>query len=237
MSDSPSPDFFPLPSGSSGAPLCDAGLSGTGYSDAGIRDMVLTMLGSGELPPIVQAGDPVLRSPAKPVAGQVSASELEALIELMRRTMHEAPGVGLAAPQIGLPLQLAVVEDLYELPAEIAEERARSPLEFLALLNPRYQAIGSGTASFYEGCLSMRGWQAVVERPSRVRLTYDDATGLACHREFSGWAARIVAHETDHLHGTLYIDKALTRSLADDTEYSQRWAEPGISLAREGLRF
>nr|WP_230854751.1 peptide deformylase [Arthrobacter terrae] len=199
--------------------------------------MVLTMLDSGVLAPIVQAGHPVLRSPARPVAGQLSASELEALIELMRRTMHEAPGVGLAAPQIGLPLQLAVVEDLYDLPAEIGAERERSPLEFLALLNPRYQAIGTGTASFYEGCLSMRGWQAVVERPSRVHLTYDDVTGLACHREFSGWAARIVAHETDHLRGTLYIDKALTRSLADDAQYSQRWAEPGISLARQGLGF
>ncbi len=225
MSDSLSPDFSPADS------------NGAGVSDAGIRDMVISMLGSGELPPIVQAGHPVLRSPARPVAGQLSAGELEALIELMRRTMHEAPGVGLAAPQIGLPLQLAVVEDLYELPAEIGAARERSPLEFLALLNPRYQAIGSGTASFYEGCLSMRGWQAVVERPSRLRLTYDDVTGLACHREFGGWAARIVAHETDHLHGTLYIDKALTRSLADDAQYSQRWAEPGISLARQGLRF
>ncbi len=206
-------------------------------SDAGIQEVVAGFLESGELPAIVQAGHPVLRSPALPFDGQLGSADLEALIELMRRTMLDAPGVGLAAPQIGLPLQLAVVEDLHEIPEEIAAERQRTPVAFHALINPHYEALGAEAASFFEGCLSMRGWQAVVERPLRVRLEYDDVTGARQSEDFSGWPARIVQHETDHLRGTLYIDKALTRSLSDDVEYSQRWAEPGIALARQGLRF
>jgi peptide deformylase len=204
---------------------------------AQVQEMVAALLESGELPAIVQAGHPVLRQPAAPVEGQLSAAELSALTALMRRVMHEAPGVGLAAPQIGIPLQLAVLEDLYDLSAETAAVRGRTPLEFLAISNPRYRPLGSETAAFYEGCLSMTGWQAVVERPLRVRLEYDDAHGAHTSREFCGWPARVVQHETDHLAGTLYIDKALTRSLADDAEYGRRWAEPGIALAREGLGF
>ncbi|MDJ0358116.1 MAG: peptide deformylase [Actinomycetota bacterium] len=206
-------------------------------TSAGIQELVAGFLESGELPTIVQAGHPVLRSPALPFDGQLSSAELVALIELMRRTMYDAPGVGLAAPQIGLPLQLAVVEDLYEMPEAVAAQRQRSALEFRALINPRYEALGTESASFFEGCLSMRGWQAVVERPLRVRLQYDDVTGARQSEDFSGWPARIAQHETDHLCGTLYIDKALTRSLSDDVEYGRRWAGPGIALARQGLGF
>ncbi|MCZ2404067.1 peptide deformylase [Paenarthrobacter sp. Z7-10] len=204
---------------------------------AHVQEMVAALLESDEMPAIVQAGHPVLRQPAAPVEGQLSVEELAALTALMRRVMHEAPGVGLAAPQIGIPLQLAVLEDLYDLSAETAAVRQRTPLEFLAISNPRYRPLDSNTAAFYEGCLSMTGWQAVVERPLRVRLDYDDALGVRTSSEFSGWPARVVQHETDHLAGTLYIDKALTRSLSDDAEYVRRWAEPGIGLAREGLSF
>lgn len=204
---------------------------------AQIQEMVAALLESGEVPPIVQAGHPVLRERAAAVDGQLSTAELAALTALMRLAMHEAPGVGLAAPQIGIPLQLAVLEDLYDISAETATVRQRTPLEFLAISNPRYHPLGNQRAAFYEGCLSMSGWQAVVERPLHVRLDYDDALGVRTSREFSGWPARIVQHETDHLSGTLYIDKALTRSLSDDAEYSQRWVEPGIGLARDGLGF
>ncbi len=124
------------------------------------------------LPPIVQAGHPALRQHAAPFEGQLNATELSDLIDLMRKVMHEAPGVGLAAPQLGIPLQLAVLEDQFEIDKDAAAVRSRTPLEFFAILNPSYSPLPSGTAAFFEGCLSLSGLQAVVERPESVRLEY-----------------------------------------------------------------
>lgn len=206
-------------------------------SARGIRETVLELLDSGTLPPIVQAGHPVLRQAAVEFDGQLSPSELGRFIDLMRAVMHEAPGVGLAAPQLGVPLQLAVLEDLYPLDPEVAATRNRKPLEFFAVINPRYRPVGEGTAAFYEGCLSLNGLQAVVVRPERVLLDYRSQDGTAVRQELDGWQARIVQHETDHLAGTLYIDKAELRSLSTNSEYAARWAEPGIDRARDGLGF
>lgn len=207
------------------------------FSDAQIQEQVAAIVDGGSLPPIVQAGHPALRVPALEYTGQLGTELLAGLIGVMRSVMHAAPGVGLAAPQLGIGLQLAVLEDQYDVAAPVAEARAREPLEFLAIINPRYTALGSTSASFYEGCLSMSGWQAVVERPETVRLDYTNAQGSAKSADYTGWQARIVQHETDHLAGTLYIDKALTRSLADNAEYTARWAQPGIELAQRELRF
>lgn len=205
--------------------------------DAYLRATVSAILAADELPAIVQAGHPVLRARALPFTGQLSAAELARLIEIMTATMHAAPGVGLAAPQIGLPLQLAVLEDMFEVFPENAAARQREPLERFTIINPHYRPLGSELAAHYEGCLSMSGWQAVVERPAAVELRYDDEHGTARTRQFSGWQARIVQHETDHLFGTLYIDKAHTRSLASNAQYSEHWANPDIAAAKAGLRF
>ncbi|ALE07770.1 peptide deformylase [Arthrobacter sp. ERGS1:01] len=207
------------------------------FDDDFVRDAVAAILDADSLPRIVQSGHPVLRAQAMPFTGQISADQLSRLIELMRRTMHAAPGVGLAAPQIGIPLQLAVLEDQYEVPAENAAARNREPLDFLAVLNPRYTAVGSATASHYEGCLSMSGWQAVVERAKTIDLAYDDELGAVHTRRLSGWQARIAQHETDHLSGIIYLDRAHTRSLASDAEYAANWARPDIAAARETLHF
>lgn len=195
------------------------------------------ILSAGSLPPIVQAGNPVLRRRAAPFDGQISAGELDQLIALMREVMHDAPGVGLAAPQLGIPLQLAVLEDQYDVDPESAALRHRSPLEFLTIINPSYTAVGTETAAFFEGCLSLSGLQAVVVRPERVLLRFDSPAGLTSEREFEGWQARIVQHETDHLHGTLYVDRAELRSLSSNAEYAANWAEPGIGKARAALGF
>ncbi|MGO4385357.1 peptide deformylase [Specibacter sp. RAF43] len=207
------------------------------FSDAYVREAVAAVLEADGLPGIVQAGHPVLRARAVPFTGQIPADELARLIAVMRATMHAAPGVGLAAPQIGIPLQLAVLEDLYEVPADNAAARDRRPLDFLTLLNPRYTPVGPATASHYEGCLSISGWQAVVDRAVAVDLAYDDEAGTALRRRFGGWQARIVQHETDHLAGILYLDRAHTRSLTSDAEYAAHWSRPDIAAAREVLHF
>jgi peptide deformylase len=195
------------------------------------------MLAADALPPIVQAGHPVLRQPAAAFDGQIPAAELDQLIALMRRVMHEAPGVGLAAPQIGIPLQLAVLEDRFDVDPDVAAVRHRTPLDFLAVLNPCYTPVGGETAAFFEGCLSLSGLQAVVVRHERVRLQFETPGGLGMEQEFEGWQARIVQHETDHLHGTLYIDRAELRSLSSNAEYAANWSEPGIGKARAALGF
>lgn len=218
-------------------------MSGT-PSDAGalLREQVHRLLDAADaqdgIVPIVQAGHPVLRAVAEPYDGQLDADELTALVELMRRTMHAAPGVGLAAPQIGLSLALAVVEDPGMLDPDVEQVRERPRLPFRVLVNPRYEAVGDERASFYEGCLSVVGYQAVVARHRSVRLTGVDEAGNALDEVLTGWPARIVQHETDHLGGTLYLDRAELRSLAQTDELGARWAgEPRPETAARALGF
>jgi peptide deformylase len=209
----------------------------TDFSAARIQETVQQILTAGVLPTIVQAGHPVLRQLAAPYSGQLSDAELGQLIDLMRSVMHKAPGVGLAAPQLGIPLQLAVLEDQFEVDAEVAAVRGREPLPFFAALNPALRPLGASAVAFYEGCLSVNGLQAVVVRPESVRLDFTAPDGTPKREDFSGWQARIVQHETDHLHGILYLDRAELRSLSNNAEYSARWAQPDISLARQELGF
>jgi peptide deformylase len=209
----------------------------TDYSAARINETVQQILGAGVLPSIVQAGHPVLRHVAAPFDGQLSDADLGRLIDLMRSVMHKAPGVGLAAPQLGIPLQVAVLEDQFDVDPDVAAVRGREPLPFFAMLNPHYQSLGTETVAFYEGCLSVAGLQAAVLRPESVRLDFTAPDGTQLQRSFSGWQARIVQHETDHLHGILYLDRAELRSLSSNAEYSARWAQPDISRARQELGF
>jgi peptide deformylase len=209
----------------------------TDYSAARISETVQQILGAGILPHIVQAGHPVLRQVAAPYEGQLTDTELGHLIDLMRSVMHKAPGVGLAAPQLGIPLQIAVLEDQFPVDPEVAVVRGREPLPFFAMLNPRYQPVGTASVAFYEGCLSVGGLQAAVLRPESVQLDFTAPDGTQLQRTFTGWQARIVQHEADHVHGILYLDRAELRSLSNNAEYSARWAQPDISRARQELGF
>lgn len=181
------------------------------------REVALRLLDAAErrggILPIVRAGHPVLRAVAAPYDGELAGDELAALLDVMHRTLRAAPGVGLAAPQIALPLALAVVEDPYADPA-----RERVVLPFRVLVNPRYEAVGTERAAFEEGCLSVPGYRAVVARHRSVRLVGNDELGTAFDDVLTGWQARIVQHETDHLAGTLYLDKADLRTLAAEVE-------------------
>lgn len=190
-----------------------------------------------DVAPIVQAGDPVLRSRAMPFAGQLDDDLLARLLDLMTRTMRAAPGVGLAAPQIGLPLAIAVLEDPGPAADEAAEARERHVYEHRVIINPAYEAVGEERVAFYEGCLSVAGWAGVVARPRTVRLTGLDQHGRALDEEVTGWPARIVQHETDHLNGILYLDRVETRSLATGAA-AGHWAhEPHPYEAARALGF
>lgn len=183
------------------------------------------------LPPIVQAGDLVLRRRAREVpAALLGTPELHSLVSVMIEAMRRAPGVGLAAPQIGVPLRLFVAEDqeerIEQIPAETREERGRVALPLKVLVNPTVVADGKEQVTFYEGCLSVRGYGALVTRANAVRVSGTDHEGREVSLRLEGWPARIMQHEMDHLEGTLYVDRMLTRSFASEGELARLSAEP-----------
>jgi peptide deformylase len=183
---------------------------------------------------IVAAGEPVLRSTARSLAGEeIQSAQTRELIEHMRETLYDAPGVGLAAPQIGLSLQLAVIEDKAEYHATISEaelrERERRPVPFHVLINPEPQLLAAPELTFYEGCLSLPGFTAMVPRAGKVTVKALDHNGQPLNIEATGWYARILQHEIDHLHGTLYIDRMRSRSFSTLDNYNRHWKTKSLS--------
>ncbi|WP_328778861.1 peptide deformylase [Streptomyces canus] len=204
---------------------------------APLAELVEELLATDGPLPIAAAGEPVLRRATEPYDGQLDAALLSRFIDALRVTMHAAPGVGLAAPQVGVPLRIAVVEDPAPVPEEVREARGRVPQPFRVLVNPSYEPVGTQRAAFFEGCLSVPGWQAVVARSDQVRLTCEDEHGRPVDEVFSGWPARIVQHETDHLDGMLYLDRAELRSLSSNQAMAERWTQPTPELAAASLGF
>ncbi len=189
---------------------------------------------------IVQAGEPVLRQPARALTREeIQLPEIGQLIEWMRETMHDAPGVGLAAPQVGLPISLAVIEDRAEYTQAIAPERLaereREPVPFLALFNPRITQRSQEQAEFFEGCLSLSGFSALVKRSRTVAVEYDDPHGAPQRIEARGWLARILQHEIDHLNGYLYIDRMEPRSFMTVDNLNRYWKDLPIDDVRQKL--
>jgi peptide deformylase len=174
---------------------------------------------------IVQAGDPVLRRPARPLAAEeIPTPFVQELIVSMRQTMHAAPGVGLAAPQVGESLQVVVMEDPAEsMSAARSDELGRIGLPFTVLINPTVAPLGDETEEYFEGCLSVTGFMGLVRRWRRVAVHALDATGAPVRLELDGWPARIVQHEADHLAGTLYVDRMDTRSFTTVGNLGRWW--------------
>jgi peptide deformylase len=175
---------------------------------------------------IFQAGEPVLRETARLLTPQeILSEEIQRLIRDMRDAMREAPGVGLAAPQIGQPLQLAVIEDREDLlkgyAADDLAERERRAVPFHVIINPVIVYASDETKYFYEGCLSLPGFSAVVPRARTIRVEYLDERAQSQFVQASGWYARILQHEIDHLHGALYIDRMQSRSFTTMDNYTR----------------
>ena len=131
-------------------------------------------------------GEPVLREHARPLqAKELLLKETQELIASMRETMRDAPGVGLAAPQVGLPLQLAVIEDREEYAKALgpgkAAERERNPVPFHVIVNPILTLESDPDVEFFEGCLSLPGLVALVPRARKVKVECLDAQGRHFH--------------------------------------------------------
>ncbi len=152
---------------------------------------------------ILQAPHPGLKRVAQPVA-EVTG-ELRTLMDDMLETMYHAPGIGLAAPQVGIDRRIVVVD-------VSREEGSRSPLR---LINPELIWTSDDSVPMEEGCLSLPEQFAEVKRPSAVRLRFLDETGAPKEIEADGMLARCLQHEVDHLDGILFIDhlSALRRNM------------------------
>jgi peptide deformylase len=144
--------------------------------------------------PILKYGDSTLHAPAQPV--DAITPDIERLIDDMIETMYAAPGVGLAAPQVGVPLRIFVI-DL---------SVGRDPEGLFVMINPQF-VDRAGMQLEDEGCLSVPGFNATVVRPSRAVVKALDRTGTEYEREGTGLLARAFQHEMDHLDGTLFVDR------------------------------
>ena len=144
--------------------------------------------------PILIAPHPALKARTRPVAPG-DAEAVRALIPRMFATMYAAPGIGLAAPQVGSRLRLAVVD--------LMPDGAAAPQ---VLVNPEVVGRSEEQATREEGCLSLPGQYADVTRPARVRVRFHDASGARVEIEADGLLAACLQHEIDHLDGVLFVD-------------------------------
>jgi peptide deformylase len=190
---------------------------------------------------ICQVGEPVLRQRARELSTEeIRSDDIRRLISLMHDTLRDAPGVGLAAPQIGESLQLAVIEDLPEysrnLTAEQIAERQRQAIPNHVLINPKLTPAGEPEVEFFEGCLSLHGFTALVPRYDHVQVEYLDENAVRRTINATGWYARILQHEIDHLNGRIYIDRMHTRSFMSIDNFTRGWKDLGISEVKTVLR-
>jgi peptide deformylase len=151
---------------------------------------------------IVTHPAPVLRKKARKITD--FGPELQSLIDDMVETMRDAPGVGLAAPQVGVPLQLIVIE--YSEKAE--EQENEDPPKLYTIVNPEIIRFSGEMEFGTEGCLSIPGFVGDVERPLAITLKGQNRRGQPLRLKAQGWLARIFQHEVDHLNGVLFTDRA-----------------------------
>ncbi len=182
---------------------------------------------------IVQAGDPVLRVVAAPIT-QLGTPELRALVARMTVAMQETNGVGLAAPQIGVSKRVIVVETEESRRARITRTAGVAPSAH-AFVNPTLTIVEAEPMTFFEGCLSVSGWVALVPRARTVRLQAFDLDGGEIEWEVSGLPARILQHEVDHLDGVLYVDRMLTRTFCSNEELSKHWSDASAEDVRKAM--
>jgi len=149
--------------------------------------------------PILRMGDPRLLQVSAPV-GRFDTPELRALLTDMEDTMRAASGAGLAAPQIGVPVRVVIFGS--DAPNPRYPDAEHVP--YTVLINPELQSIGTDLREDWEGCLSVPGMRGLVPRHHRLRYAGRDARGARFEREVTGFHARVVQHEVDHLDGILY---------------------------------
>lgn len=161
---------------------------------------------------IVQNGDPVLRAIAKEVPlKDIESKEINKIIESMKKALHKtADGVAIAAPQIGVSLQIFVVAGkVFDIQDKIYDENSKKSInDDQVYINPQIKKLSKTKEIMEEGCLSVRNIYGKINRSTKATVEAYDEFGKRFSRGASGLLAQIFQHETDHLKGTLFIDTA-----------------------------
>ena len=165
---------------------------------------------------IVQAGTPVLRQMAEEVPlDRIDSANIQELIQEMISIMRSR-GVGLAAPQIGVPYRIFVMEDTEEGMSDVSKDdlvaQERAPFPAKVVINPTVTPMSNESCAFFEGCLSVQGYRGLVRRYLRGRVRGYGGDGKPVDFVAKGWQARIAQHEMDHLDGVLYVDRMDSRT-------------------------
>ena len=179
---------------------------------------------------VLQVGETILRAQARPLSREeILESSIQALIEQMRGTLRETLGVGLAAPQVGRSVQLAVIEDQrmnpWGLPPDRFAKLEWSNVPFQVIINPQITVHQGERVEFFEGCLSVAGYRAIVPRARTVQVHCLDHAGEPRTIHAEGWYARILQHEIDHLNGTLYVDRMNPRTFMTHELFTRYWKD------------
>ena len=171
----------------------------------------------------MRMGQPILRRPADPLEeSAIGSEEIKRLIFDMIDTLHDYGGIGLAAPQVGESIRLAIVE--------ISEGGSRygdlPGMPLSVFINPIITVLNEETHGFWEGCLSVPGLRGFVERPQHIQVDYLDSNGSAQSMELTGFLATVFQHEFDHLDGKLFIDRMSDSRLLAFEEEFMRYLAP-----------
>ena len=174
---------------------------------------------------ILKMGNPILRKIAGPVKKEeITNSETKELVEKMFATMEKYEGIGLAAPQVGISKQIAIIEVPVEserYPDEVASER-------FVIFNPTIKVLEEETQSFWEGCLSIPGIRAMVPRPRKIQVDYLDENAQEKSLVLEDFLATVFQHELDHLFGKLFVDRVTdTKTLCFEEEFEKMNTELG----------
>lgn len=172
---------------------------------------------------VARMGHPVLRIKARELSPEeIISPEIKRLILDMVETMHEYGGIGLAAPQVHEPIQLALIE--------FGEDNARYPdmgdQPLLVIINPKITVLDPTEQGYWEGCLSIPEIRGFVERPRKIRVDFFDHRGQCRSIEPEGFLATVFQHELDHLTATLFIDRIKDRTKLAFLEEYRKYLVP-----------
>jgi peptide deformylase len=189
---------------------------------------------------VINSGDPLLRQKARPVTNpEIISHDMKRLIAFMYDTMTDYDGVGLAAPQVNIGQQIIIIEYKKEylkgIRRKVILERDIQEMPFQVLFNPVLTPVGNEKKVFFEGCLSIPGFMGLVERHLSIDVTALDFEGKPITIHATGWYARILQHEIDHLNGKLYIDRVYSRSFTTTEHYERLWRHKPIKKIRREL--
>ena len=168
---------------------------------------------------IARMGNPILRQVAEDVAiKEIGSPELEKLIEDMVETLHQVGGIGLAAPQVSISKNLAIIE----IPSDSDRYEGMENFGLGVFINPKIKVLEDKRQEHWEGCLSIPGLRGLVRRPRKIQVSYLDRQGQPQVLVAEDFLATVFQHEFDHLRGKLYIDRIEdTRKLVFEEEYDK----------------